>query len=53
VHDADQPCVVALPRAGRFDFVITTFVGDEKQDSRTFAGIDATGPVELQAPQLR
>jgi hypothetical protein len=53
VHEADQPCVVALPQAGRFDFVVTTFVGTRQKESRTFAGVHATGPVELQAPQLR
>jgi hypothetical protein len=53
VHEKDQPCVVALPQAGRFDFVVTTFVGEQQKESRTFTGVHATGPVELQAPQLR
>ncbi|HEX5051102.1 MAG TPA: carboxypeptidase-like regulatory domain-containing protein [Planctomycetota bacterium] len=46
---ADRPWLVAFPHAGRFEVVVTTFVGD-REARRSFAGVDATGTVELPAP---
>ncbi|MEO6594290.1 MAG: carboxypeptidase regulatory-like domain-containing protein [Planctomycetota bacterium] len=46
---ADRAWLVAFPHAGRFEVVVTTFVGD-RQWQRTFEHVDATGTVELQAP---
>jgi len=49
--EADQPWVVSFPHAGRFTVVVTTRKGDVVVGSETFAQLDVTGPVELQAPR--
>jgi hypothetical protein len=49
----DQPWLVSFPHAGRFVVVVTTRQGEQVQGSETFAGVDATGVVDLQAPRLR
>jgi hypothetical protein len=48
----DQPWLVSFPHAGRFTVVVTTREGDTVRGSETFAGLDVTGPIDLQAPRL-
>jgi hypothetical protein len=44
---------VALPHAGRFHVVLTTWVGTEQRGRERHADVHATGAVELSAPPLR
>ncbi len=48
---ADQPWEVSFPHAGRFDVVVTTFVGDMQRGSTSFRDVLATGCVDLRAPR--
>jgi hypothetical protein len=48
---ADARFRVSLPHAGRFDFVLTTFVGDEQRAQERHDGVHATGAIELSAPR--
>lgn len=49
---ADEVFRVALPHEGRFDFVLTTFVGDEVRGRERHDDLHVTGPLELQPPRL-
>ncbi|HEX6813245.1 MAG TPA: carboxypeptidase-like regulatory domain-containing protein [Planctomycetota bacterium] len=49
--EKDQPWLVSLPHAGRFDVRLTTFVGETERASETLHDVHATGLVELQAPR--
>ncbi|MFO1077695.1 MAG: carboxypeptidase-like regulatory domain-containing protein [Planctomycetota bacterium] len=47
---AGEPAVVSTPHAGRYDVVLTTFVGDEKRGERAVTGVAVTGPVDVAPP---
>jgi hypothetical protein len=49
--EKDEPWVVSLPHAGRFDVKLTVFSGTTQRASKTFHDVHATGVVELQAPR--
>jgi hypothetical protein len=49
-HEAGASPTVALPQAGRFEVQVTTFVGSERKATVTLPAIDATGPIDVQAP---
>lgn len=49
---ADQAFRISLPHPGRFDLVLTTWVGKELRGSERHDGVHATGAVELAAPRL-
>lgn len=51
VHEADAGPTVALPHAGRFEVIVTTFVGEAQRGTQTLV-VDATGPVDVLAPKL-
>jgi len=49
--EKDQPWLVSLPHAGRFDVKLTVFSGTTQRASKTFHDVPATGVVELQTPR--
>lgn len=51
-HEAGASPTVALPRPGRFEVQVTTFVGSERKATVTLPAVDATGPLDVQAPPL-
>lgn len=46
----DQPWVVSLPHAGRFDFVVTTWRGERMVGTTTLADVVVTGTVAIAPP---
>lgn len=51
-HEAGASPTVALPHPGRFEVQVTTFVGSERKATVTLPALDATGPIDVQAPPL-
>lgn len=49
-HEAGVSPTVALPNPGRFEVQVTTFVGSERKATVTLPAVDATGPIDVQAP---
>ncbi len=49
---ADAAFRVSLPHAGRFDVVVTTFVGEQEVASERRSGLHATGPIDVPVKRL-
>ena len=52
IHEAGASPTVALPNPGRFEVQLSTFVGSERKATVTLPAVDATGPIDIQAPPL-
>lgn len=44
----DEPWVVSLPHAGRFEFVVTTWCGEQLVGTKTLADVVVTGTVAIE-----